>query len=427
MELYPNGVPECTINRPTPSQRPESARFHAALEDAAKLGCHWLQPSETAIQWLQSVTRTGAVFSNEVWDEADSDAKRARIAYLLQLAADCHAAIAHKQYTAEELWAYLASGVTEDTIRSRLEAWTRLAREDRAKYNAKRAQQPPRAARAAGAPRALAQATGTEQHVTPYTPVARPQATEQQCFGDIPLAPIPSSDATRLLKASNWRVNAALDAFFNDPRPTSKAAAANTAQLTKNLDTLWQKYCDPSQPSEIAMDGTMQYCADLDVDPADVVMLALAWFTQAPTMGRFGKQKWVEAWQAIGADSLDKQKQQVDALREQLKTAETFRKVYLFAFDYAKQEGQKSLQFEIAQELWNLLIPLDPASSFPPEHLEMWNTFLSEKGGRAVSKDSWNLFLDFARTIDPAFKQYDEDAAWPSVIDDFVEYARSRA
>lgn len=106
MELYPNGVPKCTINRPTPGQRPESARFHAALEDAAKLGCHWLQPSETAIQWLQSVTRTGAVFSNEVWDEAESDAKRARIAYLLQLAADCHAAIAHKQYTAEELWAY---------------------------------------------------------------------------------------------------------------------------------------------------------------------------------------------------------------------------------------------------------------------------------------------------------------------------------
>ena len=49
------------------------------------------------------------------------------------------------------------------------------------------------------------------------------------------------------------------------------------------------------------------------------------------------------------------------------------------------------IEFEIAQELWNLLIPLDPASSFPPEHLAMWITFLTEKGGRAVSKDSWNL------------------------------------
>lgn len=199
------------------------------------------------------------------------------------------------------------------------------------------------------------------------------------------------------------------------------------------------------------MDGTMQYCQDLRVDPAEVVMLALAWFTKAPTMGRFAKRDWVEAWQAVGcvhsfgvggdvppsrslqrgkrlnrrscrADSLEKQRQQVDALREQLQTAEVFRKVYIFAFDYAKQEGQKSLrasplshrptplylrrsgltpgtlvggtpetEFEIAQELWNLLIPLDPASSFPPEHLALWIEFLSEKGGRAVSKDSWNL------------------------------------
>lgn len=35
--------------------------------------------------------------------------------------------------------------------------------------------------------------------MTPYTPVARPQATEQQCFGDIPLAPIPSERASLTL------------------------------------------------------------------------------------------------------------------------------------------------------------------------------------------------------------------------------------
>ena len=102
--------------------------------------------------------------------------------------------------------------------------------------------------------------------------------------------------------------------------------------MTKNLETLWTKYCgarspssflnyptissvtlltlkrsephahaDPSQPNEISMDGTMQYCADLGVDPSEVIMLALAWFTKAPTMGRFSKREWVEAWQAIGS------------------------------------------------------------------------------------------------------------------------------
>lgn len=48
------------------------------------------------------------------------------------------------------------------------------------------------------------------------------------------------------------------------------------------------------------MDGTMQYCGDLGVDPEDVVFLALACFTKAPTMGRFTRRSWVEAWQSVG-------------------------------------------------------------------------------------------------------------------------------
>lgn len=51
------------------------------------------------------------------------------------------------------------------------------------------------------------------------------------------------------------------------------------------------------------------------------------------------------AWHAMyRADSLERQKEQVDVLRKLLETPETFRKVYIFAFDYAKTEGQKSLR-----------------------------------------------------------------------------------
>lgn len=48
------------------------------------------------------------------------------------------------------------------------------------------------------------------------------------------------------------------------------------------------------------MDGAMQYCRDLGVDPEDVVFLALACFTKAPTMGRFTRRSWIDAWQAVG-------------------------------------------------------------------------------------------------------------------------------
>lgn len=88
--------------------------------------------------------------------------------------------------------------------------------------------------------------------------------------------------------------------------------------------------------------------------------------------------------------------------------------------------------FEIAQELWNLLVPLDPASTFPKDRLGWWLDFLIENGSKVVSKDTWNLvsltivppshriplseralslrqFLEFTRTIDPNFEQYDEE------------------
>ncbi|GAA5840362.1 hypothetical protein JCM11251_006706 [Rhodosporidiobolus azoricus] len=215
-----------------------------------------------------------------------------------------------------------------------------------------------------------------------------------------------TTDATRFLKASSWRMEAAIDAFFKDPRASSKAESGRPSQaaVLKNLEAVWAKYRDPSNSEEISMDGTMLYCQDLEVDPEDIVMLALACFTGAPTMGRFSRKAWLEAWQTVRCDTLELQRNHVSKLRAQLQEPDFFRRVYNFAFDYAKTEGQKSMQFEIAQELWNLLIPLDPGSKIPPEQLKMWLEFLQQKGGRAVSKDTWQLFLDFVRSIDPAFE-----------------------
>lgn len=64
--------------------------------------------------------------------------------------------------------------------------------------------------------------------------------------------------------------------------------------------------------------------------------------------------------------------------------------------------------------------------------------------GKAVSRDTWVLFVDFLRSIDADFREHDEEgeslgvrergswltllglAAWPSTIDAFVEYAREK-
>lgn len=56
---------------------------------------------------------------------------------------------------------------------------------------------------------------------------------------------------------------------------------------------------DPKHLEETAIEGTIQYCEDLGVEPEDVVMLAVAWVTKAPTMGRFSKKGWIEGWKEV--------------------------------------------------------------------------------------------------------------------------------
>lgn len=81
------------------------------------------------------------------------------------------------------------------------------------------------------------------------------------------------------------------------------------------------------------------------------------------------------------------------------------------------------------------------ASEFGEKGFKLWLEFQEERG-KKVSKDTWSLFIDFVRTIDAEYKEYDETgewsrsrlgkdqelttAAWPSTIDEFVEYARER-
>ncbi|GAA5966204.1 hypothetical protein JCM3765_006087 [Sporobolomyces pararoseus] len=268
-----------------------------------------------------------------------------------------------------------------------------------------------------------------------------------------------TTEATRYLKACNWRLESALDTYYNDPRSissnssTTTSSSSNVTTMTKNLETLWKRFSDTNNDQEIGLEGTLEYCSAINLDPQELEMLGLSFFLKSPTMGKFEKKLWLNSWLSVSADTLEKQQEYVEkVLKFKLveKDGNFFKKVYDFSFDYAKPEGQKSMPFEIAQELWKLLIPLDPFVSSPSsttttpsttttttngfssrgfdqERLEWWLDFLGkEKGGKVVSKDTWCLFLEFTRTIDRDFKSYDEEAAWPSLIDDFVAHVREK-
>lgn len=91
-------------------------------------------------------------------------------------------------------------------------------------------------------------------------------------------------------------------------------------------------------------DATQAYCQDLNVALDDVVVLAVAELTKAPTMGYFDRKAWIDGWKEVKKDSIATQKEYIKTLRSKLSSEEAyFTKVYGFCFDYAKESGQKSL------------------------------------------------------------------------------------
>lgn len=100
---------------------------------------------------------------------------------------------------------------------------------------------------------------------------------------------------------------------------------------------------------------------------------------------------------------------------------ENFKDLYRFTFQFGldAEEGQRSLQRDIAIALWRLVFTQDT-----PAILEHWLDFLVENpsGVRGISRDTWNMFLNFTQTIGPDLSNYSEDEAWPSLFDTFVEW-----
>ncbi|KAK2820209.1 hypothetical protein Q5P01_023168 [Channa striata] len=190
------------------------------------------------------------------------------------------------------------------------------------------------------------------------------------------------------------------------------------------IEELFRCYKD-EQEDAILEEGMERFCNDLCVDPAEFRVLVLAWKFQAATMCKFTRKEFVEGCKAIRADSLEGICSRFPCMLLDAQGEENFKDLYRFTFQFGldADEGQRSLQREIAIALWRLVFTQDT-----PAILERWLDFLAENpsGIRGISRDTWNMFLNFTQAIGPDLSNYSEDEAWPSLFDTFVEWELER-
>ena len=51
-------------------------------------------------------------------------------------------------------------------------------------------------------------------------------------------------------------------------------------------------------------------------------------------------------------------------------------------------------------------------------------TTVSHSQVRGISRDTWNMFLYLTESLNEDLSNYNDNEAWPSLFDDFVDYQR---
>jgi DCN1-like protein 1/2 len=225
----------------------------------------------------------------------------------------------------------------------------------------------------------------------------------------------PEKVALNYLKRTHWHLEQAIDEFYMYENMPPAVPSVNSQQI----EALFNRYKSLSS-GLIESEGIQRFCDDLGIDVMDPAILIISYYFKAETMGVYKKEEFLQGMTALGCDSINKLRDRIPQLRSQMNDINSFRPFYQFIFNFARDPGSRNLSVETGVGLWKLL--LEERYSL----LSNWLAFLEHREKKHdISRDVWNMLLDFLETNKDGLFAYDSEGAWPVMIDEFVDYLNS--
>ncbi|XP_007552413.1 PREDICTED: DCN1-like protein 5 isoform X3 [Poecilia mexicana] len=205
------------------------------------------------------------------------------------------------------------------------------------------------------------------------------------------------------------------------PRPQVRGVKPNGAERQfsgKKCLAWFHKYAGAEKM--VGPEAMEKFCDDIGVEPENIIMLVLAWHLGASKMGYFTKDEWLSGMTVLQCDCTERLQSKLDYMRSELNDAAAFKNIYRYAFDFARDTNQRSLDMDTATSMLALLL----GRTWPL--FSVFRQFLEQSKYKGLNKDQWYNILEFSRTISTDLSNYDEDGAWPVLLDEFVEWQKAR-
>ncbi|XP_058226664.1 uncharacterized protein LOC131335354 [Rhododendron vialii] len=210
----------------------------------------------------------------------------------------------------------------------------------------------------------------------------------------------------------------------NPPESTNSSASGIAAtKESERIDSLFYSYANKLS-GMIEPEGIESLCSDLEVDHTDIRILMLAWKMRAEKQAYFTWEEWRRGLKALRADTITKLKKALPGLEKEVKSPPNFADFYSYAFRYClTEEKQKSIDIESICQLLDLVLgsQFRAQVDYFIEYLRIQNDY------KVINMDQWMGFYRFCNEISfPDFSNYDDELAWPLILDNFVEWMRAK-